>query len=372
MYHVCIFCSAHLKANDALERFPVGRSIAFDAVKGRLWAVCPRCARWNLAPIEERWEAIEDAERIFRDTRTRVQSENIGLARLRDGTRLVRVGQALAGELAAWRYGRTLAQRRRRVQMASGAGGLAVAAAGLLAGGLAAGPLMIAMSVWGGGCITLVAGAEVAHLVGEIRGANRVVHRARVRYLSRDVLVRVLGQHLNSVRLQPDAENREIALHVPAIWGGYGAERFGYDALDPIVLRGNDAARVLGHAMVRLNRRGAKPREVDQALADIENAGSPRDLLLQVARRRQLLNGVEVPDWVEPPYDSRYTGIPADTRTTLALEMALHEETERRALDGELAALQEMWRQAEEIAAIADRLPDGVPAPEPPRLHPPR
>ena len=43
---------------------------------------------------------------------------------------------------------------------------------------------------------------------------------------------------------------------------------------------------------------------------------------------------------------------------SLALEMALHEETERRAMEGELAALTEMWRQAEEIAAIADRLPD--------------
>jgi hypothetical protein len=51
----------------------------------------------------------------------------------------------------------------------------------------------------------------------------------------------------------------------------------------------------------------------------------------------------------------------------LALEMALHEETERRALEGELAMLEAMWRQAEEIAAIADRLP-GLPAPEPPRL----
>ena len=46
----------------------------------------------------------------------------------------------------------------------------------------------------------------------------------------------------------------------------------------------------------------------------------------------------------------------------LALEMALHEEQERRALDGELSELERAWREAEEIAAIADSLlvPSGV------------
>ena len=42
--------------------------------------------------------------------------------------------------------------------------------------------------------------------------------------------------------------------------------------------------------------------------------------------------------------------------TRLALEMALHEEQERRALEGELAQLEQAWREAEEIAAIADNL----------------
>ena len=38
----------------------------------------------------------------------------------------------------------------------------------------------------------------------------------------------------------------------------------------------------------------------------------------------------------------------------LALEMALHEAAERRAFEGELAELERAWREAEEIAAIAD------------------
>ena len=94
MYRTCIFCSADLGENEALEAFPVGARLAYDAWKGRLWAMCGKCGRWNLAPIEERWEAVEEAEKRFRDSR------------------LMRVGEALPRELAAWRYGDTLRRRR--------------------------------------------------------------------------------------------------------------------------------------------------------------------------------------------------------------------------------------------------------------------
>lgn|GEM_PF-2184020 len=40
----------------------------------------------------------------------------------------------------------------------------------------------------------------------------------------------------------------------------------------------------------------------------------------------------------------------------LASEMALHEETERRAMDGELAELERAWRDAANGASIADNL----------------
>ena len=46
----------------------------------------------------------------------------------------------------------------------------------------------------------------------------------------------------------------------------------------------------------------------------------------------------------------------------LALEMALHEEQERLALEGELWRLERAWEEAEEIAAISDDLllPEGA------------
>jgi hypothetical protein len=40
----------------------------------------------------------------------------------------------------------------------------------------------------------------------------------------------------------------------------------------------------------------------------------------------------------------------------IALEMASHEDSERRVLEGELWLLEKAWKDAEEIASIADRL----------------
>jgi len=40
----------------------------------------------------------------------------------------------------------------------------------------------------------------------------------------------------------------------------------------------------------------------------------------------------------------------------LALEMALHEDAERAALEGELGELERAWQEAEEIAGISDNL----------------
>src|SRR5688572_17561670 len=105
MFSTCLFCHAALGANEVLERFPLGRRLAFDPARGRLWVVCPKCRGWNLSPLEIRWEAIEDCERLFRDARMRVSTDTIGLARLSEGLELVRIGHADRPEFAAWRYG---------------------------------------------------------------------------------------------------------------------------------------------------------------------------------------------------------------------------------------------------------------------------
>jgi hypothetical protein len=340
MYRSCIFCSAPLGSNESIERFPVGRSLAFDGEKGRLWAVCPRCARWNLAPIEERWEAMEDAERLFRDTRLRVQRENIGLAKLRDGTRLIRVGQALPGELAAWRYGETLFRRRRRYLLVGGAV-TAVGAAGMLAGvaGLGA---SLATVYW------IPRGLQ--GLWDRYRG-QRVVHRLRPGPQAEPVTVR--RRHLKHARLL-QMDHGELGLRLPEVLGTWEGGQPAASARErPLVVTGQTARALLCRAMVHVTEAGARRDTVDVALRRIADAGSPDAFVRNAARAEHLLVPV--------------AGARQEPLRNLSLEMALHEETERRALDGELAMLEGMWRQAEEIAAIADRLPD-LPAPEPPRL----
>ena len=69
MHTTCMFCEKSLGTNEVVEAFPVGRRLAFDSARGRLWIVCRKCQRWNLTPLEERWEAVEHCERLFRDTR---------------------------------------------------------------------------------------------------------------------------------------------------------------------------------------------------------------------------------------------------------------------------------------------------------------
>lgn len=72
-----MFCRRPLGDNEVIESFQIGRRLAFDAARGRLWVVCGRCERWNLSPLEERWEVVEDCERVFRGTRVRVSTEHI-------------------------------------------------------------------------------------------------------------------------------------------------------------------------------------------------------------------------------------------------------------------------------------------------------
>ncbi len=113
MFSTCLFCHAALGANRELEAFPVGRRLAIDPERGRWWVVGANCARWNFTPLEERWEVIEACERAYRGTTQRVSTDNVGLARLRDGTDLVRIGRPLLPEFAHWRYGEQLGARRR-------------------------------------------------------------------------------------------------------------------------------------------------------------------------------------------------------------------------------------------------------------------
>src|SRR2546422_5065943 len=59
MYRTCAFCNGKLDGDGGPSGLGVGRRLAFDEWKGRLWVICPKCARWNLGPLDDRLEQIE-------------------------------------------------------------------------------------------------------------------------------------------------------------------------------------------------------------------------------------------------------------------------------------------------------------------------
>jgi hypothetical protein len=316
MYSTCLFCNSSLGNNEVVEAFPVGRRLAFDPAKGRLWVVCRRCARWNLTPLEERWEAFEECERLFRGTRTRFSTDQIGLARLTEGLELVRIGEPLRPEFAAWRYGDQFGKRRLRNVAVVGAavGGVMVLQAGLFI----ATPVLI--------------GAGWA-----FTALQEIPVKARIR-LSDGRILKLRNRHTIFAGIGRSVDDGGMVVRLP--YGGRTEMLTGQ--------AGEHAARVI---LAINNAMLGSGSVVRKAVREMEDAGSPERYLRNFSPRnilpasRKSSSGVRV---------SRVPNMYPGTR--LALEMALHEEHERRALEGELAELENAWREAEEIAAITDDL----------------
>ena len=346
MYCTCLYCHAPLGANEAIEHFPVGKRLAFDAARGRLWVVCQSCERWNLTPLEERWEAIEECERAFRDTKLRVSTENVGLCKLRDGTTLVRIGDPQRPEMAAWRYGDQFGRRRRKY-WAIGAAGLA-GAGGLAAFGVAGG-----MSVF-----TVAQLAQWSHQLWTARTAARVRVHGELRRLTPSDL-----QWIELRRGETGTWDLTVPVWVPATKRFSNLAR---DLVSPrsqnpvpafarVPLSGSEAIAAARLVLPRVNRSGGAPRHVAGAvdvLQGMTTVPDPFSYILGVsgATRDPLPRGYHL------------TLVALKPEYRLALEMSLHESDERRALEGELAELETRWREAEEIAAISDDLllPQGV------------
>src|SRR3989454_1728865 len=112
MYTTCAFCNGKLDGDGGPSGLGVGRRLAFDEWKGRLWVICPKCSRWNLAPLEERWEKVEALGRAAREGRVAAATAQVALIRWR-AYDLVQVGKPPRLEFATWRYGERLKARRR-------------------------------------------------------------------------------------------------------------------------------------------------------------------------------------------------------------------------------------------------------------------
>lgn len=330
MYRSCLYCSSAFDDNQLLESMPVGRRVAFDPGRGRLWVICCACVKWNLVPFESRLETIDACERTFRGTRTRFSTDNIGLARHRAGVDLIRIGPALRPEFAAWRYGQEHQRRRRD----AGLGADAVGALNWL--------------------ITTLSGGQFGTL--SLRdltsGAVRALHQHRLlRDPWTDQLVKVPYAALVQAMLIVD-DNRAWRLEVPY---RTGAERILW--VDGSVLpsirdvptlglfTGPQVFPALGWLLPAVDEGTTTSAHVAEAVRVVENVPN-HDRLLEYVVGKPLRFATQ------RQYPLRE--VPVEVR--LALEMVAHEETEQRALGGELALLERQWREAEEVAAIADRL----------------
>jgi hypothetical protein len=347
MYSTCLFCKTNLGANEAIEQFPIGRRLAFDAAKGRLWVVCRKCERWNLTPIEERWEAIEECERSYRATKLRVSTDHVGLARLAEGLELVRIGQPLRPEFAAWRYGDQFGRRRRRRIVQVSAGVVAGATVPFL------GPAL-GLSLGGLGVYSM----QIANFGQAFYHRMKVIERLKAPDGS---LLPVRKHEAREAVMLPPVGREPWGLTIshrkprdPDIpWWRYDPDA------ETTVIRGELAMRAAAQLLPHLNQAGASERVVTEAVKLATSDDDPTRPFEKAARfvthwRAWDDSAFSLFAQREQNHDSsaRLAKVPAELR--LALEMISHEESERRALEGELYLLEEAWKEAEEIAGISD------------------
>src|SRR5690349_8853166 len=353
MYATCLFCNGPLGVNDSIESFQIGRRLAFDSKKGRLWVVCDRCSRWNLTPLDERWDAIDQCERAYRSTTLRVSTDNIGLARLGDGLELVRIGAPLRPEFAAWRYGTRFNRRRRHAQIAAAGGAIASVVAGAALAPVLA-PYLLT------GAISIIVVPGLTTIMGAVPAVGLVALRD---YFREDrVVARIPAPATDKPATTPAFSfAREQPILVRARYMGSSTLQLREDGSASLYVvhdagvatyEGTAALQIASVLVASSNRLGATDRQVRTAVSRIERSGDAQGYLnsvsvLGAARGRvmSMLNSY------------RHLGaLRLDPAERLALEMAMHEETERRVLEGELALLATAWKEAEEIAAIADEL----------------
>jgi hypothetical protein len=293
----CVFCHGKFTANDSVERFPVGKRLAFDPGRGRLWAVCGRCRRWTLAPIEERWEALEELERLVIDRgKLLSQTENIAFVRAQD-VEVVRVGRANLSEEAWWRYGRELRDRRRHANIYR-----SIELGALIA-------IMFATGGFGAGI------GDIIMTIARWRRFGSIAWRGAEPCVSCGHVLRELDFSLScklSVVLGADGT---IALQMKCNRCAKGQHVVGDLA----------AEHTLRRMLAYRHFSGASEKRVIAATRTIEAAGSAHQLTRELAARNTTFMDLE--------HKSGRT-------SAIALEIALNDETERQLLELELKELE--------------------------------
>jgi len=208
----------------------------------------------------------------------------------------------------------------------------------------------------------VLAGATIAGVVAPAvaMGALALAYPALVMLSG----ARVIGRVRDSRSVTPVRRRDLGATRLIATEEGYGWELLLKHGAGATLFAGADAASALGRILVHVNSAGASEYSVGVALDRLAHMEETHGFIAATAhraewhtvrafeaeRRRDWWGSRRLDDY-EPP-----TLGDLDYHLRLALEMALHDEMERAALQGELASLEAAWREAEEVAAIADAL----------------
>jgi hypothetical protein len=118
-----------------------------------------------------------------------------------------------------------------------------------------------------------------------------------------------------------------------------------------MTLAGTRAMHAATVLLANTNQKGASNRVVQSAVEQIERTGNSTGYL-EMASRKNGWRGLKPVSVLNAFRQLGPMNLTATER--LALEMAVHEETERRAAEGELRVLAAAWEEAEQIASIVD------------------
>ena len=269
--------------------------------------VCPRCGRWNLTPFDDRLERIEAVARAASQGRIAASTQQVALIRW-ERYDLVRVGKPPRVELATWRYGERLRNRQRErmkvvVPLTVAAIGLGIAANVAAGGGFG-------VVVWN---VHRLADRFYVWLVG-----GRKVQLVEPPICAHcGTLMQLRARHVQYARIVPDRHaEMAVVLSCPKC-RQEGAQ-----------LTGTDAIQVLRQGLTYMNLDKGGRRRAEDAAREVDQVGGADQLVRDIARRELTLRSLRA-------------------ERGLALEMAVDERAE-------VEELERQWKEAEEIADIAD------------------
>ncbi|HLZ44238.1 MAG TPA: hypothetical protein VKQ05_01000 [Gemmatimonadales bacterium] len=307
MFSRCGFCNAAFDGDGGPSGLGIGRRIAFDEWKGRLWVVCPRCSRWNLTPFDDRLERIEAVARAASQGRVAASTDQVALIRWQRYD-FVRVGKPPRIELATWRYGERLRNRQRErmkvvVPLTVAAIGLGVAANVAAGGGFG-------VMIWN---LHRVVDSVYVGLMGR----RKVTLTEPPICAHCGSLMQLRAKHIQHARIVPDRQaDMAVVLSCP------NCQQEGAH------LTGSEATLALRQGLTYLNLVRGGRRRAEDAAREVDSAGGADRLVRDIARRELTLRSLR-------------------PERGLALEMAVDERAE-------VEELERQWREAEEIADIAD------------------